>query len=201
MNISVQEFILCSSLKGEPSKAKGQSANPDDSKDDENKENEHDGGQGNSGAGEASASTAKVEYPTVITPADYLDSDEEEETPAASKKPDPRKKKSLGGKGSPHTKGVPQTKATGGGGGSRAACRYGASCYRKNPRHFELEAHPGDADYVEAGDGGEDEDDKRPECEYGLGCYRKNPDHRRRYKHTRKPQPTRRAKVNLCFLY
>ena len=37
-------------------------------------------------------------------------------------------------------------------------------------------------------------DDERPECEYGLECYRKNPQHRKDFKHSVKPQPTRKAK-------
>ena len=37
-------------------------------------------------------------------------------------------------------------------------------------------------------------DDERPECEYGVECYRKNPQHRRDFKHTLRPQPTRKAK-------
>ena len=78
----------------------------------------------------------------------------------------------------------------------RPSCSYGASCYRKNPVHRREEAHPGDDDYEEhpAVDLEENEEDK-PECEYGLECYRKNPQHRRDYKHTRKAQPQRKAKV------
>ncbi len=40
----------------------------------------------------------------------------------------------------------------------------------------------------------QDDDDERPECEYGVDCYRKNPQHRKDFKHTRRPQPQRRAK-------
>jgi hypothetical protein len=136
------------------------------------------GGKRSTDNGPAS-SPGKVVFPTVITPADYLDSDEEEGT--ASKKA-PRQKGPAAGSG-----------ATASG---RPACRYGASCYRKNPHHFTKESHPGDADYAAAATGGGgEEDDSRPECEYGTGCYRKNPDHRRRFKHTRKALPKRRAKV------
>jgi len=73
----------------------------------------------------------------------------------------------------------------------RPVCSYGSGCYRKNPRHFEQESHPGDDDYQLDQ---QDEDDDRPECEYGMDCYRKNPDHRKQFKHTKKPQPKRRAK-------
>jgi len=59
-----------------------------------------------------------VVYPTVVTAADFEDSDDEE-----GKKP-------LGKK-----------KAT------RPACEYGASCYRKNPVHFKQKSHPGDDDH------------------------------------------------------
>jgi hypothetical protein len=140
------------------------------------------GGKRSADNGPAS-SPGKVVFPTVITPADYLDSDEEKEAEAATKK-------------APRQKGP----AAAGGGATasgRPACRYGASCYRKNPHHFTKESHPGDADYAAAsgGGGGGEEDDSRPECEYGTGCYRKNPDHRRRFKHTRKALPKRRAKV------
>ena len=31
--------------------------------------------------------------------------------------------------------------------GGRPVCSYGSGCYRKNPRHFEQESHPGDDDY------------------------------------------------------
>jgi PBZ domain len=131
-----------------------------------------------------------VVFPTVITPADFLDSDEEEEEAA--------KKKAGKTPGAASKQKSPASKSPAVGGGAaanpRAACRYGAGCYRKNPRHFQLEAHPGDADYAEPEEGG-GEDDKRPECEYGLKCYRKNPDHKKRYKHTRRPQPKRKAKV------
>jgi len=42
----------------------------------------------------------------------------------------------------------------------------------------------------------DDEDDEgKPECEYGVDCYRKNPQHRQDFKHTRKPNPKRRAKA------
>ncbi len=138
------------------------------------------GGKRSADNGPAS-SPGKVVFPTVITPADYLDSDEEEEE-AASKKA-PRKK-------------VPAAAGGGATASGRPACRYGASCYRKNPHHFTKESHPGDADYAAAAGGGGEEDDSRPECEYGTGCYRKNPDHRRRFKHTRKALPKRRAKVS-----
>ena len=75
----------------------------------------------------------------------------------------------------------------------RPACRFGLSCYRKNPQHKFEEAHPGDDDYKDPND--EESDQEKPECEFGLDCYRKNPAHRKEYKHTRKPQPKRVAKV------
>jgi hypothetical protein len=138
------------------------------------------GGKRSADNGPAASSTGKVVFPTVITPADYLDSDEEEEETATKKAL--RQKAAAAAGGSATASGRP-------------ACRYGASCYRKNPHHFTKESHPGDADYAAAASGGDEEDDSRPECEYGTGCYRKNPDHRRRFKHTRKALPKRRAKV------
>ncbi len=38
---------------------------------------------------------------------------------------------------------------------SRPSCPYGASCYRKNPQHLEDEAHPGDVDYKSSGEAAE----------------------------------------------
>lgn len=71
---------------------------------------------------------------------------------------------------------------------SRESCKYGSSCYRKNPQHRKDFAHPGDSDYVDPAStsyntstGGSD--DNRPLCEYGNACYRKNPQHRRDYRH------------------
>jgi hypothetical protein len=179
---------------GEPSKPGGQSSKAAGKKDDENKENKkqaHSPGKADTSAGGAAqAGPGKVVFPTVVTPADYLDSDEEEEN---------KKEKAATGAGKQKTP-VAKPAAVGGAAAKpRAACRYGAACYRKNPQHFQVEAHPGDADYAEPEEGGED--DKRPECEYGLGCYRKNPDHKRRYKHTRRPQPKRKAKVGWKFIY
>ncbi|KAL4639913.1 aprataxin and PNK-like factor isoform X2 [Arapaima gigas] len=70
----------------------------------------------------------------------------------------------------------------------RASCPYGRSCYRKNPVHFQECSHPGDSDYVEEKEeGDEEEDDGRPECPYGTNCYRKNPQHKKEYKHTTRP--------------
>lgn len=77
----------------------------------------------------------------------------------------------------------------------RKKCSFGATCYRKNPAHFEEECHPGDDDYVsdEEVNPDDDDDDSRPECEYGIKCYRKNPQHRIDYKHTKDPRPVRAA--------
>lgn len=116
--------------------------------------------------GTEAASAVATKFPTVITAADFQDSDEEE----AAAEPVPPPKKKL-----------------------RVHCRFGGSCYRKNPAHFRDESHPGDDDYDQAADD-EDEDDGRPECEYGVDCYRKNPSHKRNYKHTHKPQPKRVVK-------
>ena len=33
--------------------------------------------------------------------------------------------------------------------GQRSNCPFGADCNRKNPMHFQSEAHPGDSDYRE----------------------------------------------------
>ncbi|XP_036608496.1 aprataxin and PNK-like factor isoform X2 [Trichosurus vulpecula] len=67
---------------------------------------------------------------------------------------------------------------------SRTPCIYGASCYRKNPVHFQQFSHPGDRDYGDAQVMNREEDDNRPECPYGASCYRKNPQHKIEYKHS-----------------
>lgn len=113
-----------------------------------------------------STTSGATKFPTVITPADYMDISDEEDS--AQGNPPPTKKR-------------------------RPYCQYGATCYRKNPAHRKDKSHPGDDDYVDNVEEGE-EDDSRPECEYGVGCYRKNPVHRRNYRHTHKPQPKRGAK-------
>ncbi|XP_074143211.1 aprataxin and PNK-like factor isoform X2 [Sminthopsis crassicaudata] len=66
----------------------------------------------------------------------------------------------------------------------RIPCIYGASCYRKNPVHFQQFSHPGDRDYGDAQIMNQNEDDNRPECPYGASCYRKNPQHKIEYKHS-----------------
>ncbi|CAL4066048.1 unnamed protein product [Meganyctiphanes norvegica] len=77
----------------------------------------------------------------------------------------------------------------------RGSCQFGSQCYRKNPQHKDEYAHPGDSDYDEDDDeDGDGDDDERPECEFGVDCYRKNPHHRKQFKHTRLPQPQRKAK-------
>lgn len=77
----------------------------------------------------------------------------------------------------------------------RGSCAYGSQCYRKNPQHKDEYAHPGDSDYNEDDDDEEGgDDDERPECEFGVDCYRKNPQHRKQFRHTRLPQPQRKAK-------
>jgi len=73
------------------------------------------------------------------------------------------------------------------------SCAYGATCYRKNPAHRTEEAHPGDEDFRDPNQAGDDEDDGRPECEYGRDCYRKNPEHRKDFKHS--VRKARKAKV------
>jgi len=75
----------------------------------------------------------------------------------------------------------------------RSSCLYGSSCYRKNPKHREDEAHPGDEDYRDPTEE-ESDDGDRPECEYGAECYRRNPQHRKDFSHSNKPQPKREAK-------
>ncbi|KAK7083745.1 hypothetical protein SK128_018511 [Halocaridina rubra] len=76
----------------------------------------------------------------------------------------------------------------------RQSCQYGASCYRKNPKHRADFAHAGDSDFCEDASESDDPDDDRPQCEYGVDCYRKNPQHRKDFRHSRIPQPQRRAK-------
>ena len=75
---------------------------------------------------------------------------------------------------------------------TRSSCPYGSSCIRKNPVHFQDQAHPGDNDFIELSDQNDnendDENDDRPECEYGTDCYRKNPQHKKDFKHTARPK-------------
>jgi hypothetical protein len=55
-------------------------------------------------------------------------------------------------------------------------CRYGPSCYRKNPDHFREFSHPqGHVNCVVI--------NSLPPCRYGPSCYRKNPDHFREFSH------------------
>lgn len=76
----------------------------------------------------------------------------------------------------------------------RRACKYGESCYRRNPVHKEEFSHPGNEDYALEPDQEETQSaddgacDQRPECQYGTSCYRKNPQHRRDFKHTKPPE-------------
>ncbi|XP_007476784.1 aprataxin and PNK-like factor isoform X2 [Monodelphis domestica] len=67
----------------------------------------------------------------------------------------------------------------------RTPCFYGASCYRKNPIHFQQFSHPSDGDYRDTQVMNQDEVDNRPECPYGTSCYRKNPQHKIEYKHSK----------------
>nr|XP_045739946.1 aprataxin and PNK-like factor [Mirounga angustirostris] len=69
----------------------------------------------------------------------------------------------------------------------RTSCMYGASCYRKNPVHFQHFSHPGDSDYGGVQVMCQDEADDRPECPYGASCYRKNPQHKIEYRHSALP--------------
>ncbi|XP_042864715.1 aprataxin and PNK-like factor isoform X2 [Penaeus japonicus] len=77
---------------------------------------------------------------------------------------------------------------------ARRSCQYGANCYRKNPSHKAQFAHVGDSDYQEEESASDDPDDDRPQCEHGIDCYRTNKKHRNEYRHSRVPQPKRRAK-------
>ncbi|XP_072491467.1 aprataxin and PNK-like factor [Notamacropus eugenii] len=77
----------------------------------------------------------------------------------------------------------------------RTPCIYGASCYRKNPVHFQQFSHPGDRDFGDAPIVNQDECDNRPECPYGASCYRKNPQHKMEYKHSESSEmKTKRSK-------
>ncbi|XP_060239683.1 aprataxin and PNK-like factor isoform X1 [Meriones unguiculatus] len=69
----------------------------------------------------------------------------------------------------------------------RTPCMYGASCYRKNPLHFQHFSHPGDSDYGDGQVTDEGATDNRPECPYGTACYRKNPQHKKEYRHSACP--------------
>lgn len=72
----------------------------------------------------------------------------------------------------------------------RASCMYGASCYRKNPVHFEHFSHPGDSDYGGLQVTGRGGIGNQPECPYGASCYRKNPQHKIEYRHSTLPART-----------
>ncbi|XP_065066831.1 aprataxin and PNK-like factor isoform X2 [Rhopilema esculentum] len=61
-------------------------------------------------------------------------------------------------------------------------CKYGRSCYRKNPAHFKEFSHSDNSD--DDKDESSEQTDDRPECPYGTSCYRKNPQHKLEYKHT-----------------
>jgi len=109
-------------------------------------------------------------FPVLITPEDVQDDDAKEDVGTRKMNSD-----------------VSQATAR------RPSCAFGASCYRKNPAHRNDTAHPGDHDFKDITDQ-DSGDDERPECEYGVECYRKNPQHRKDFKHSLRPQPTRKAK-------
>ena len=67
--------------------------------------------------------------------------------------------------------------------GKRKPCFYGSSCYRKNPMHKKVVAHPGDSDYEEEIEEALP-DHIQLECEFGRHCYGKYLQHVRDYKHT-----------------
>ena len=113
---------------------------------------------------------AKNVFPVLVTPNDFIDSDDEPEKENLKQQNKEERNTDL-----------------------RPSCVFGSSCYRKNPVHRYDEAHPGDDDYRDVGEL-ESEDVERPECEFGTECYRKNPDHRKQFKHSHKPQPRRTAK-------
>ncbi|XP_031360078.2 aprataxin and PNK-like factor [Lonchura striata] len=69
----------------------------------------------------------------------------------------------------------------------RIPCKYGSSCYRKNPVHFQQFSHPDDDDYHNMEVVAQGDNDSRPECPYGTACYRKNPQHKVEYKHSAPP--------------
>ncbi|XP_044515421.1 aprataxin and PNK-like factor [Gracilinanus agilis] len=83
------------------------------------------------------------------------------------------------------TKSIAVPQGFGGNHPRRTPCFYGASCYRKNPIHFQQFSHPSDGDYGDTQVMNQDEDDNRPECSYGASCYRKNPQHKIEYKHSK----------------
>ncbi|CAB3374509.1 Hypothetical predicted protein [Cloeon dipterum] len=76
----------------------------------------------------------------------------------------------------------------------RAACAYGASCYRRNPQHKADFSHPGDPDYAAPGpsQGG-----PKPHCQYGTSCYRKNPQHKIDFDHSMPPTSPDKPKKQL----
>ncbi|RLW07051.1 hypothetical protein DV515_00003943 [Chloebia gouldiae] len=53
----------------------------------------------------------------------------------------------------------------------RTPCKYGSSCYRKNPVHFQQFSHPADDDYHKVEVEAQGDNDSRPECPYGTACY------------------------------
>lgn len=71
---------------------------------------------------------------------------------------------------------------------TRVPCKYGESCYRRNPAHKAEFSHPGDDDYslIQEEESPLSDNDK-PECQYGTSCYRQNPQHKRDFKHTQPP--------------
>ncbi|KAF4520985.1 hypothetical protein B566_EDAN002481 [Ephemera danica] len=73
----------------------------------------------------------------------------------------------------------------------RQSCKYGQSCYRKNPQHRLDFSHPGDADFVVVT---APAPGSKPACPYGSNCYRKNPQHIQDYDHTQPPTATSPAK-------
>lgn len=44
--------------------------------------------------------------------------------------------------------------------------------FRKNPKHFNDESHPGDDSYGEESEESASDSDDKPECEFGTDCKR-----------------------------
>ncbi|XP_066302677.1 uncharacterized protein [Branchiostoma lanceolatum] len=66
-------------------------------------------------------------------------------------------------------------------------CPYGASCYRKNPQHFQEFRHPKDGETSQAVDRADlsavASTSGLPPCKYGANCYRKNLLHFAQFSH------------------
>eukprot|EP00401_Gymnodinium_catenatum_P076387 CAMPEP_0117470840 /NCGR_PEP_ID=MMETSP0784-20121206/7424_1 /TAXON_ID=39447 /ORGANISM="" /LENGTH=597 /DNA_ID=CAMNT_0005264943 /DNA_START=42 /DNA_END=1832 /DNA_ORIENTATION=- len=76
-------------------------------------------------------------------------------------------------------------------GASRPECRYGASCYNRDPEHLKKFSHPYGGGYPGAAAAAPSAPPRpnpsaaapRPVCKYGAKCYNKNPEHLNSFAH------------------